>query len=163
MDLGSAIIGIIVLGVFTLPFIITNRSRNKIKKQYLKSLLNIAEHNNCQIDQHEIFGSFAIGLDETKKFVFFYRQTKNNVKEQSINLGLIQNCRVVNISRATNSKNRNEQVIDRLELNFLPMEHNQSEIKLEFYNADENAQLYGELQSIEKWSIKIQDLLRNMK
>ena len=163
MDLGSAIIGAIVIIICALPFVMMSRNSKKREKKNLQSLSEIATQNNCQIDQHEIFGSSAIGIDETKNFVFFYKLTKDKGIEQSVDLSEVQNCKVINTSRTLNNKGGNRKVIDKLELSFLPIVQNRSEIKLEFFNSDDNLQLLGELQSIEKWSKLINDRLNHKK
>jgi len=160
MDLGSAIIGAIVIVISALPVILMNRSIKKRKKVLLQSIKEMATQNNCHINQHEIFGSFAIGIDDSKNFVFFYRQTKEKEIKQFVDLGEVQSCKVINTSRTLKRKEGNQKVIDKLELSFIPA-MNKPEIKLEFFNADVNAQLYGELQSIEKWSKLINDRLKN--
>jgi hypothetical protein len=163
MDLGSTIIGVVIIIICALPFIMINRSRKKREKQFLQSLSKIAAYNNCKIDQHEIFGYFSIGIDETKKNVFFSRQTKDKMEEQSIDLNEIQNCKVINTSRTFKNNNGNQRVIDKLELSFIPTAKNTSEITLEFFNADESLQYSGELQSIEKWSELINSQLKTKK
>ena len=159
MDLGSAIIGAVAIMICILPFIMMSNSRKKREKLFLQALSRIAAQNNCQIGYHEIFGNFAIGFDSSKNFVFFYKQTKDNKQEQSVDLEGIQNCKVINVSRTFKSKEESHQVIDRLELCFTPMLKNKSEIKLEFFNADLNLQLYDELKAIENWSKMIKDRL----
>jgi len=163
MDLGSAIIGAVAIIICALPFVMMSRSRKKREKAFLQSLSKIATQNNCQINQHEIFGNFAIGIDETKNFVFFFRQVKDNEIEQLVDLSEIQSCKVINTSRNFKNKDGNQKVIDKLELSFTPTAKNKPEIKMEFFNADVNIQLYGELQSIEKWSKLINDRLKHKK
>lgn len=51
--------------------------------------------------------------------------------------------------------------MDRLNLNFFPVNSNQPDTVFEFYNADINYQLSGELQSIEKWNTLIKNMLKN--
>lgn len=51
----------------------------------------------------------------------------------------------------------------KLELSFLPIANDKPEIKLEFFHIDVSVQLYGELQSIEKWSKIINDRLNHKK
>lgn len=163
MDLGSAIIGAVAIIICALPFVMMSRSKKKREKIFLQSLSEIATKNNCQITQHEIFGSFAIGLDESKSFVFFYKKMPGKEEEQSIDLGEIQNCKVINTSRTINNKEGNQKVIDKLELSFSPAAKNKPGIKLEFFRSDVSVHLDGELQSIEKWSKLINDLLRSIK
>ena len=159
IDLGSAIVGAGTIVICAVPVIMMNRSIKKREKKFLQSLSEIATRNNCRINRHEIFGSFAIGIDESKNFVFFSRRTKDKEIDHTVNLGEIQKCQVINTSRTIKNKDVNQKVIDRLELSFSPFAKNKPEFKLEFFNADDSARLHGELQSIEKWSKLINDRL----
>ncbi|MBZ9651820.1 hypothetical protein [Psychroflexus montanilacus] len=161
INLGSIIIGAIIITICILPIVMLRRSRKKRESVLLQSLSEIATQNNCQINQYEILGSLAIGIDKTQNFVFFYRQIENNETKEFVNLDEIQSCNVINTGKSLNNKNENQKEIDRLELSFIPTSINKSEIKMEFFNSDINVQLYGELQLIEKWSIIINDRLKH--
>ena len=159
LDLGTAIIGGITIMIIVIPIFMILRGRKKKEKMILRSLLKIASQKNCAIDQHEVFGSNAIGIDEKNKKVFFYRETEDQIKEQFVDIGAIENCKIVKTHSNVRNKGVNEKVLERLELSFVPSVKNNGEIKFEFFNADDNIQLNGELQSAEKWSELIQDRL----
>ena len=163
IELGSALSGAIIIILLALPFVMLNSSKRKREKKFLQSLSEIAAQNNCQIDQHELFGSFAIGIDESKNHVFFYRQAKDKQFAQSVDLGEVQSSKVIKTSRTLKNNGEYQEVLDRLELGFVPLDEKKSETKLEFFNTDVNVQLYGELQSIEKWSQLINDRLEQKK
>ena len=137
-----------------------SRGRKKREKVFLNSLSKIALQNSCQINQHEVFGTSAIGIDETKGLVFFYRQVADKDTEQFAVLSEIQTCRVINTNRTYKNKDGNQMIIDRLELSMIPIARNNPELRMEFFRADVNGQLTGELQSIEKWSKLINDRLK---
>ncbi|UZR97104.1 hypothetical protein [Chondrinema litorale] len=159
MDLGTAIIGIFGTFLCILPFILIAKSRKNRAKQLLNSLTKIANEHHCQINQKETFGNFAIGLDELKNTVFFYREAKDKVDEQYINLADFQSCKVINTNRTFKSNSGMQKVIDKLELDFIPKTREKQDIKLEFFNADVSLQLYEELQGVEKWSKILNDRL----
>lgn len=161
MDFVSATIGVILLAICILPFILMSRGRSVKEKQMLQSLRGIAKQHNCQINQHEFCGDFVIGMDETKKFVFFTKLAKEKVIEQFIDLNCIMNCKIINSSRLISNKLEKQRIIDKLELSFAPIVRNKPEVVFEFYNSDINVQLHGELQSIEKWLKLINEKLKN--
>lgn len=152
MNSGSTIIGAIAIIICVLPFIMMSLNKRKKEKKILQSLSEISAKNSCQIDQYEILGSFAIGIDETKNFVFFYRLSKDTEIEQSIDLSEVKSCKIINTSRTLEGKGGNRKALDKLELSFMPTANDKPETKLEFFNADVSMQLYGEWESIEKWS-----------
>ena len=158
MELGIAAIGIASVALCAMPFVITNRSRKIKEKVVLTSLKEVAHQHNCEISEHEIFGHYAIGVDRTKNFVFFVLKTKEAIQQQYVDLSSIKTCEIANIGK---SYARKEKIIDRLKLNFFPVDNNKPDTVFEFYNADINYQLSGEIQSIEKWNSLIKNMLKN--
>jgi len=162
MNLGIPIILAIIIAICIVPFILMSRNSKKRERKTLQSIINIANQQDCTITKHEICGDFIIGIDETKNFVFFFKQL-NIVVEQFINLADIQNCKVKNTTSTVTNKHGNYNVIDKLELSFIPFDKKKKEITMEFFNADNSIQLVGELQSVEKWSNLINDCLKYKK
>lgn len=158
MELGIAAIGIASVALCAMPFVITNRSRKKKEKQLFTSLKDVAGEHNCEITEYEIFGHYAIGVDRTKNFVFFVLKIKEAIEQQYVDLTTIKTCEIANIGK---SYARKEKIIDRLKLNFFPVDNNKPDTVFEFYNADINYQLSGEIQSIEKWNSLIKNMMKN--
>jgi hypothetical protein len=159
LDLGTAISGGIIFIVCMLPFILMYMKRKKNEKQFLQLLSTIAEQQNCQISQYDVFGMFGIGLDEVKNVVFFYRKTNDNINEYTVDLSGIKSCEVIN----TGVMDNKQRVVDSLELSFIPVAKNNSIVKMVFFNSKTNIQLCGELQLIEKWSTIINNQLKKDK
>lgn len=160
MDLVNVIIGAIFVAICIVPFILVSLSRKNREKQILQSLSNIASKHNCKINQSEICGDFIIGIDETKKIVFFLKKMKDTVIEQFIDLADIQNCKINNTTRTVITNDNNYNLIEKLELSFIPISKNKTGIILEFFNTDFASQLCGELQTVEKWNKLINDHLK---
>lgn len=159
MDLGTTIIGIICVAICAMPFILTNRSRKKKVKQQLLSLKDLAKQQNCDITQHEICGNYAIGIDQSKNFVFFQlKSSREEIKQQFVDLSAVKDCNIVNINRSTTN---NSKIIERLELHLTPKDKNKPGIVLEFYNNELSYQFSGEMQSIEKWGKLVNDCLNS--
>lgn len=155
--------GAIAILICVVPFIMLNRRKKKREKLFLQSLSKIAAPVDGQIDQYEIIGNFAIGMDEAKNMVFFYRPTKDKVEAQFVELEGFQKSKVIKTYRSFKNNNGIQKEIDRLELCFIPTLKDTPQIKLEFYNSDVSMRLNGELQSIEKWSNLINDQLKHIK
>ncbi|MEX2369845.1 MAG: hypothetical protein WD578_02475 [Bacteroidales bacterium] len=160
LELGSAIVGAVSIALVALPVVLIGSSKRKKEKHFKVLLSEFAAKHDCKLDFHEISGNLAIGMDTSRNFVFFCAETNEQVNEQIVDLGKIQNCKVIKTSSMVRNKEGNQQVIDRLELSFIPMAKAQPEIRLEFFNADVNLQLYGELQAAEKWSKLINGRLK---
>lgn len=158
MDLGTALIALIIIGICVLPFVLSSRSKKKNEKKLLLSLHSLAEKQQCIISQYEVGGNYAIGIDETKNFVFFQSKINKEIKPKFIDISTIRKCNLVNISRSSDTGNT---LIDQLYLEFIPTDKNKKDVVFEFYNSDVNVQVIDELQSIKKWSTLINSKLGN--
>jgi len=148
MDLGTTLIGGIILIICLLPFILMGISRRKREKQLLQTLVDYAKQNGGNITQHETVGDFIIGMDEKTNTVFFYKKNKNGETTQHLHLADYKKCSVVSTTRDFN----NSKVIDTVELSFIPIEKSKPIEELLLFNTKENLQLSGELQLAEKWA-----------
>jgi len=162
-DWKTAIIGLIVILVCISPIIIMVRFRAQKTKKMLQSLKKVAQQQNCKISQHEFFSDFVLGIDEVKKFVFFYKHGKENSISQYVDLAKIQTCKVVKQSKNIKLGSDSVSVISRLELSFIPIGKSQEEQSFLLFDLETNKQLSGELQFSEKWAQIINGYLKNKK
>ncbi len=160
MDSGSILIGAILIILCVVPFVIMHYNSKK-KQNKKKQLLNtIAIQQNCKITQHELCANFIIGLDENKKCVFFFKQEKENEISQFINLIEIKTCYAEKTTRTVKNKEQSYVITERINLCFIPINNSLKETKLELYNDEKNNHLRGELQLVDKWVKKINDLIK---
>ncbi len=163
MDLGSAIIGIVFLAACIVPFVIIHINRSSKERKMLELLSDFAKQHQCNLSQHELCGDYVIGIDEAQNFVFFHKKNKVKESTQYIDLADIQSCKTVSTSRTFNGNEGNTKVIERLILVFTSHDTTKGNIEFDFYNNEVSAQLYGELQSIEKWEKIIKSQLKAKK
>lgn len=162
MNSGTLIVGAIILAACILPFILMIRSRKKKEKQLLLSLTAIANNHNCKISLHELFVEFAIGLDEKANQLFFFRKTKEYETAQHINLAEVKFCKVINSGHTIDNNDENNKTIDKLELQFSFLDKKKPDEFLVFYNSEENTHLSGEILTINKWVIILNDRLKQL-
>ncbi len=160
MDSGTLIVGTILVVLCILPVILTERSRKKKEKRLYKHLASLAEAQNCKITKYERCCNMMIGIDEINNHVFFIKKSKEGEKGQYINLREIQNCRIRTTGRTVEESTGGGMVTEKLELVFMPVLKSGTEIVWEIYNAEDNLQLSGELQLIEKWAGIIKEKLK---
>lgn len=152
MDSGSIIFGLVVIIGIVVPIVIQNNKSKKKEKQFLNILSGLAEKNNCNLSEHELWVKGAIGIDKAAQQLFFMKKTANGEVQQVINLAEMQKCRVVNTHRIVNNKESDQKVIEKLELAFSNREPKKPDTFLEFYNTNlDNLTLNGEVQLTEKW------------
>lgn len=163
MDWGTAIVGLIMLLICIVPFVIMYYNRVKKENKILQSLNEIAQPHNCKISQHEFCGDFVLGIDESRNFVFFFKQKKEEAISQFVDLAEIQTCQVVKKTRNVKNDIGSLGFIERVELSFTPTNKNKGETSFELYDEETNMQLSGELQFVDKWTKQINDRLKNKK
>lgn len=162
MDLGTSITGAILVACCIVPFIAIGRSIKRKKTKMVQSLNRIALQNNVQISEQEFCGSIGIAISEKDNALLYFKGSKDKETNHFIKLNDIQQCNINKVSRTISSKSGKYQVIDKLELCFTFKKNNTPEMALEFYNTDDNVQLDGELQLMERWAQSIQMKLKTI-
>ncbi|MFC0605165.1 hypothetical protein [Winogradskyella pulchriflava] len=155
MDLGTILTGMVCVVICASPFVLIGIGRKKKEKQFLTVLKNIAKKHESEITQYEICGSYAIGVDETKKTLIFVEKTEDAYKEQFVDLNSVIDCKTANVYRSI----KGNKIIQRLALQLSFADRLKHEVVLEFYNADVNYQLNGEFETIERWNKTINNVL----
>lgn len=163
MDWGTAIVGLIIILICMTPFVIMHYNRVKKEGKMLHSLKENAKQLNCNISQHEFCGDFVLGIDESRNFVFFFKQKKEEAISQFVDLAEIQICQVVKKTRNIKNDIGSLGFIERVELSFIPTNKNKTETRFELYNDEINMQLSGELQFVDKWTEQINACLKSKK
>jgi hypothetical protein len=147
MEPGIIIIGLLTIGVCTLPFILSFINIHRNRNQLLSSLNQLARQYHGKIHLFEICGNFIIGIDEEKNYLFFQQKADGEVKSQFIDLSKIVNCMLCNNSRP----GPQGKIVERLALHLAPRHKGKQFLEIEFYNCQHSYKLNGELQLIEKW------------
>jgi hypothetical protein len=150
--MSTILIGTFVVALFILPFFLMEISKNKGKKHLKEALNKIAEDNKCNITQSEFWTDSAIGLDENTNHLFFVHTFNGKETIQHLLLQDYRNCKVNNISRNIKDRQGDHKAIDRIELEFSPIDKSKPETFLEFFNSEGNKFHTDELMVSEKWS-----------
>lgn len=160
MDKNSLIIGLVLLFISIAPLYLISLNRKNKKKKMLQLLSTFAEKYNCIISQYDICSEKIIGMDETKKFVFFLAKENDSTVENYIDLSGIKNCKMVHSTKTIKENEESQKITDHIELCFTYLNSSKPEVKWEFYNQENNSQISSELQVVQKWSKLIS---RNLK
>jgi hypothetical protein len=157
------ILGILILLFFVIYIGVYYFKKFKLQNKMLQLLNQLAKENNCKIDTHEYCGDFVLGIDESKDFVFFFKQRKEEAISQFVDLSEIQTCQMVKKTRNVKNDIGSLGFIERVELSFIPTNKTKGETRFELYDEEINMQLSGELQFVDKWTKQINDRLKNKK
>jgi len=163
MDWGTAIIGLIAVLVFIIPFVIMYFKRVNNENRMLQYLCEIAQQRSCKISQQEFCGDFVLGIDQDKNYVFIFKQGKEGPVSQYVDLSEVKLCQVIKKTRIVKSYQGSPATIERIELGFIPSNKNIGETRFVLYDEDENTQLSGELQFADKWTNLLNAMLKSKK
>lgn len=150
----STILGIVITLIMILPLYWLLSAGSKKRKKLSKKLTELASNKSCSLSQQDLWDRTTIGIDESKKMLFYVSQTNHGLITHSIDVSTIKSCRINTIDKdAVAANGKPTKVTDRLELVISFTEAGQNEVSLEFYNtANGSYGLSGELQLIEKWA-----------
>ncbi len=158
LDFGTLSIGILAVIICVLPFVVDYRSRKKKENNLLQPLKKFAQQQNAQISEYEVCKNFIIAIDKKENSFFFYKEEKDNIISQFIDLDTIQTCQVITAHKTMTNAKGNYKVVAKLELSFIS--NSKTERIIEFFDADISPQLNGEIQLIEKWNKLINKQLK---
>ena len=162
MNSGSAVIGAILLLVLVVPFVLLYHNKKRKEKKKLNALRDIAQKQHCEINEYEICSDFIIGIDNTKDFVFFIKKGKHDEASLVVDLSKIQTVKAMKGTRPL-PKEDGDLLADIIELTFIPKDKKEAEIRFELFDGEKNVNLGGELQLVDKWSVLINDRIKNRK
>ncbi|RKF03685.1 hypothetical protein C8N26_2082 [Tenacibaculum lutimaris] len=151
MDLGTTIVGAVLLVICIAPFILVRKRQLTKKNEKLQILNNLSQEYNCFIQEYEFCNDFILGIDKSKNFLFFYKQSEETTHSQVINLQEIDECVVIKKTRSINDK-----TIALIELNFIKKNEVTSII---IYDEKTDLLISNELLVANKWSLIINSSL----
>ena len=160
MNTGNIILGVILVGICVLPFALVYFQKRKKQAIMLIALNEKAKEKNRKIKKHEFGRDFVIGLDGDKEYVFFHQHSKDTTTTQMVDLSQVRRCTPEKKIRSAQVGNQRTQIIENLSLIFTPVDESHKTIRFVLYDEDVHGQLSGQLQIMERWSEKIQDLIR---
>lgn len=152
MDLGTAIVGLIIIAICSIPVFIMGKNKKKRERAILQKLTDLAQKEGCKISNHEINENYALGLDEQKNQVFFVKKHNGSFASESADLSKVQKVEVLNTKRTVDNNGSIYSVVEKLSLGFIPTSKGGTQKEFNFFDREYNTQLTGELESIEKWA-----------
>src|SRR5690554_203451 len=155
MDKGSIYIGAILIALCIIPLIYFWWSRKKKENLIKERISQYAKEHNCELTKIDITANMAIGIDESKKHVFFYKKEKDKEVNQFVDLSTVLSCIVDKSMYAAASS-----IVDSLELKFYFKIKTANPITFKFFNRDSNSQLSDELLLINEWQAYISQILK---
>ena len=120
--------GLFIFALCALPLFILSNSGKKREKQLTRSLFRLAEEQNARLSDHETGRDFAIGLDQTSRIVFFYKEVEGRETNQIVRLDDVASCNVEILSRNLAPDKGGRKVIERLQLVFTAVDKDKGKV-----------------------------------
>ena len=139
------VIGLVLLIV--LPFVINHRIQKNKHESFLKHFSLLALKHNSVISKHDFWkNSFAIGIDENSKKVFYMRRTGSKEVEKMLDLNDISGCSF----RAAGASLKGSE--EDISLRFAHRETGNTETSFIFYDGEDAMSICDEeIPLVEKW------------
>ena len=164
MELGTAIIALVILFACIMPFIVISRSNKKRDNQFLQVLSDQSKAFHLSISQYDIWNNAAIGTDASFNMIFFNKKSGDLNIHQQITLVEVEKCWVVNTNRTIGNPSGDQKVIDKLELAFNYRETGKPDTILVFYDANSDSLVMsGEIQLADKWCKIANDKIESLR
>ncbi|MEA1785173.1 hypothetical protein U1E44_03650 [Arenibacter sp. GZD96] len=152
MDLETTFIAALLVAICIFPFLAIGTSIRKKKKLLFHTLNTFCTQHNNTITHYELCGEIAIALCKESNALVFIKRSKHKEINQIVDLDEIQKCYTLKPHKTVRSKSGNYSVIIQLALSLHFEAQEKPELILEFYNLNDNLQLDGELQLMERWN-----------
>ncbi len=157
MDISITLIGVVILLLIIAPLIWVHLKEKKEEKRIAKQLQQSAKSTNAAIEQYDIWGNFAIGIDD--KNTLHYMQSKLQSNQQ-FNLNEFKKCQIINSGRVVENDNEQFQNVRKLELALLTG-HFENEVRILFYDINISMQINYEIILVKKWKNIISNRIAN--
>jgi hypothetical protein len=158
MDMASALVALISIAAFTIPFIYLSRVQSNKKKQILNFIKSKASEHGLNLDEMDYWNQqYAIGLDQKKNALIYLKKSNENWNENVINLSEFQKCSIQDSNRKNAGSLSNGNGAANLHLVLSPAKANLPEKNLEFFDRSESLTLNGEWKLLEKWKSIVTD------
>ena len=161
MEIGgaTAVIGIISVALFALPFALDYRRRSRKRSEQLSALQALALGKQCAIHQHEACGDDVLGLDTQRKMLFHLSEREGRTSTQVVPLAHVHTCQVARTERGRKGAHE-ENSIDRIELSFTSKVKSWPGASILLFNTSYGTPLNGELQFAERWVGLVNGMLK---
>jgi len=156
MEFGTAIAGTIIVALCVVPFALMQRKLKQKERHFFNGLLDLAKIDNNAVSEFDFLTDFSIGLDDSRNYLLFFRDSHGVVESFRIDLREVKDCKLINVGRMVDSKSPRK-VVDKLQLQISYLDQQRPISTLRFYDSDVNMQQNGELLLINKWAAIVKE------
>lgn len=162
MDLGIAILGIVLIAIFVLPILIISRNSNRVVTLPIEMINGYAASNNCIISQFDALSDKLIGVDKENLKLFFIRKKQDSFQESLIDLTEVKKCQVLRKNKLIKHQEAKDSVLQKIDLTFFYFDSKRKNSLLNMYDAaDDRFSIYNDSQLADKWERIVSALIES--
>lgn len=153
---------LIILVVFTIPFIVIATLKNRFRKKLQVAVDRLLQERNTTSATQEILGKMAIAVDDRAQWFIYVKQHPETQDVKIIPLANTRSCQLIKQSRTISTDRESYQLIDSLSIRFAFHSKTPDE-EIELFNLEQDLSLNGELDLGERWVVLLNNLLKGTK
>lgn len=162
MNSGTIIVTLVFFAVILIPLGLLSYNKKRNQKKFYQKFIQFAKSEGLTLTKSEACCNMALGIDEVKNNLFFLKQNDNDITSTGHDLTQFKSCELLSYNRNAGDKSSGLNVIYKIELVLIPIQKNNSPVKIELFNAEkENRTLTNELKFGETWEKIINDTLKS--
>lgn len=162
MDLGLIIISVILVASVFVPFFIIDFSGKSGIKQMRRLFKTEVDKHSLKLTDQENWGNTFIGEDREQKKLIFMKFLEADPIIHIIDLSKVYSCDIDSKVTTVKIKTKRESILQKLNLKIYSIEPENSEVMLNFYDAEG---IYGEdfeFARAEKWKTIIKGYINTV-
>lgn len=162
IDIYSVIISIFALGCFFVPIYYYEYSRKKATKIFTSYFKQIAQKNNIELSQYDVWrDQYGIGIDTDAKKIMYLKKVNGHDNTVLLDLSEFKRCRLSKKDNRINTPEGDRKITTRIDLRIEPLSPNKTDNSVEFYKGEKGDFVSDEVKLAEKWTKIINSKLTN--
>ncbi|MCF8247423.1 MAG: hypothetical protein K9J37_20450 [Saprospiraceae bacterium] len=161
MEISNSLAVIIFLACIIVPIWWLVSSGNKKKKALANKVNSLKAQYHINISDSDSWDNVMLGIDKAARKILWIREVDGNDESLVVDLGKIEQCKKVNVSRNVNVGKVSSQVLDHLGLELFAKDRAEKPVLLDFYNSNNSYIFNFQLELQDKWQKLIGESLKS--
>lgn len=162
MEIGTWIIGGLVLAITAIFFLAVNRAKQNRDQEVLMKAMQMAGLAPGKLGAYTKSGNIILGWLTGEEELFYYRSSRKGEKALRIRMQDIREVKVEKEVRSRPSSTGSYSFVQTVNLRLTPSQSGKGDTLLLLYQQDEDAQLVNELEIGQEWASRINDRLKQV-
>jgi hypothetical protein len=158
MESGMIVIAAVLVAVIVVPILLISINTKKQSKTLLNGLKTLCSQNNGVLSEHIEHNNFALGADENKKAIYFYKKTEDAIIAKTIHLKAVDHCEILKTTTRVKKEKGFEELTQKVTISFIPIKGESTEF-IDLYDDNDSLLVNGEVAIAEDWKRIVNQLI----